>query len=559
MSYLALYRKYRPGNFEELVGQGKVIKVINNAIINGKISHAYLFSGPRGTGKTTTAKIIAKMVNCNNLENGMPCEKCENCLNFNVSNDIVEIDAASNNGVDEIRELRDKVNLVPSSSNYKVYIIDEVHMLTTQAFNALLKTLEEPPKHVIFILATTEPHKVPLTVASRCQKFQFTKIDDEEIVKRLKQISDKENILIQEDALYEIARLADGGLRDAINLLDQLTAYKNELITLDDVYKVNGSVSYKDIYDLLYDIVNGNRKKIIELIENFDKEGKNVSKFIEEMLIFLKDVLIYKNSNKKTKIDEKNLKIEEISEVLNDKLIYFMINNLNELLNTIKLGSYPSILLLVNLFKTIENIEEKSDNEINSSSIITNNSKQISNVVNSDDDVKVKKNISREINRDDKFDYDELKKIRINNSFSSASKTFLNDIKLKWNNISEYILDNKFQLAVGLLADTYPAVVGEHNIILVSKYESSAIRINKNLKVIEDLLNNVFNKNYLVIAISNEEWIIEKNKYIENIKKGYKYKFLEEKNKNSLIIDGKEKTAVDQLIDLVGEEYIEYK
>ena len=354
MSYLALYRKYRPSNFDELVGQNKIVKVINNAIINGKISHAYLFSGPRGTGKTTTAKIIAKMVNCKNLKNGLPCETCENCVNFNISNDIVEIDAASNNGVEEIRELRDKVNLVPTNSRYKVYIIDEVHMLTTQAFNALLKTLEEPPKHVIFILATTEPYKVPLTVSSRCQKFQFNKIDDEEIVRRLKQISLKEEILIDDDALYEVARLSDGGLRDAINLLDQLTAYKNEIITLDDVYKVNGSVSYKNLYNLLMDIKLGDRKNIIDLVDEFDKTGKNVSKFIEEMLIFLKDVLIYKNSKQKTKIEEKNKKIEEISEKFNDDLIYYMINNLNELLNIIKFGSYPSILLLVNLLKTVE-------------------------------------------------------------------------------------------------------------------------------------------------------------------------------------------------------------
>ena len=175
LGYLALYRKYRPDSFDKVVGQDKVIKVISNAILNNRVSHAYLFSGPRGTGKTTTAKIIAKMVNCENLIDGKPCEKCFSCLNFLNSNDIVEIDAASNNGVEEIREIRDKVNFVPTSCKYKVYIIDEVHMLTTQAFNALLKTLEEPPSHVIFILATTEFHKIPLTISSRCQKFQFTK------------------------------------------------------------------------------------------------------------------------------------------------------------------------------------------------------------------------------------------------------------------------------------------------------------------------------------------------------------------------------------------------
>ena len=205
MSYLALYRKYRPTNFLDLVGQSEVVTVIKNEILNDKISHAYLFSGPRGTGKTSTAKIIAKMINCSNLgKDGVPCGKCESCINFDSSNDIVEIDAASNNGVDEIRDLRDKVNLVPTYGKYKVYIIDEVHMLTTQAFNALLKTLEEPPSHIVFILATTEFYKIPITVVSRCQKFQFLKFSVDDIVNRLNDIAVKENINVSDDVLQEI-------------------------------------------------------------------------------------------------------------------------------------------------------------------------------------------------------------------------------------------------------------------------------------------------------------------------------------------------------------------
>ena len=297
MGYLALYRKYRPVDFNSVYGQEEVVTVIKNAIVSGKVSHAYLFCGPRGTGKTTIAKIIARLVNCENLVDGNPCGKCYNCLNYLNSNDIVEIDAASNNGVDEIRELRDKINLVPSNSKYKVYIIDEVHMLTTQAFNALLKTLEEPPSHVIFILATTEPHKIPLTIASRCQKFRFSKIDDKKIVERLREISNLEDITIDDDALYEIARLSDGGMRDAINFLDQLVAYSNDNITIDDVYKVNGSVSYEELYTLLDDVKNNNKVKLIEFVDYLDESGKDINKFVEEMLIFLKDVILYKNAN----------------------------------------------------------------------------------------------------------------------------------------------------------------------------------------------------------------------------------------------------------------------
>lgn len=551
MSYLALYRKYRPQNFEDVVGQDKIIKVINNAILNEKISHAYLFSGPRGTGKTTTAKIIAKMVNCQNLTVDGPCNKCENCINFLSSNDIVEIDAASNNGVDEIRELRDKVNLVPSNSRYKVYIIDEVHMLTTSAFNALLKTLEEPPHHAIFILATTEPYKIPLTVASRCQKFQFNKIDDDSIVKKLKQISNNEGIDITEEAMYEISRLADGGLRDAINLLDQLTAYKNEKITIEDVYKVNGSVSYSDLYELLISIKNNNKKNIIEIVENIDKEGKNISKFIEELLIFLKDILVFKNGNKKTKIEDKNKKIEEIMMNFEDDLIYSMINRLNDVLNTLKTSSHPSILLLINLLKLTK---DKTSSEQNNNISIPDN-KLVQNKILPEQNVP-KENGFATISTDS---LDKIKKIRINNSFVSASKQLLNLVKEKWPTISEYLLDKKYELAVGLLADAVPTVVGNDDIILVSKYISSATRININKEEVENLLNKVYNKKYNIVAISEEEWNFEKKQYIENIKKGYKYEYITEDIKESEKVNSSEKTQVDKLIELVGEEIIEYK
>ena len=558
MHYLALYRKYRPTNFSEVVGQDKVITVIKNEIINNRISHAYLFSGPRGTGKTTTAKIIAKLVNCTNPVNGECCDKCDNCLNFKNSSDIVEIDAASNNGVDEIRELRDKVNLVPTNSKYKIYIIDEVHMLTTQAFNALLKTLEEPPAHVIFILATTEPHKIPLTVASRCQKFQFSKISNDEIVHRLSDIIKEENIKLDNEILLEIARLSDGGLRDAINMLDQLLAYKSENITLMDVYNINSCVSYVDIYNFINNMMNNNAVEIVSFIEKIDNEGKNISRFIEELIVFLKDILLYKSAKINSEIEDKNTKIKELSDVLSENNIYNMIYSYNDTLNNIKLSSNSIILFIVSTFKIINDNFISKNNVVddNKESISTKNiEKVVENVKNEEKKVEVEdiKKLKEEITS--KMDsLNELINTRINNTFVYANKKNLLEIKDKWNGISNYLLDEKYGVNCGILKEVNVVAAGNNNLILVSNFDSVVDKVNMKLTELESTLLSIFGNQYKIIAISNDRWNSEKEKYVLNIKKGNKYELIEEKsNKN----DNTEKTPVDELIDLIGEDLVE--
>lgn len=558
MHYLALYRKYRPTNFSEVVGQDKVITVIKNEIINNRISHAYLFSGPRGTGKTTTAKIIAKLVNCTNPVNGECCDKCDNCLNFKNSSDIVEIDAASNNGVDEIRELRDKVNLVPTNSKYKIYIIDEVHMLTTQAFNALLKTLEEPPAHVIFILATTEPHKIPLTVASRCQKFQFSKISNDEIVHRLSDIIKEENIKLDNEILLEIARLSDGGLRDAINMLDQLLAYKSENITLMDVYNINSCVSYVDIYNFINNMMNNNAVEIVSFIEKIDNEGKNISKFIEELIVFLKDILLYKSAKINSEIEDKNTKIKELSDVLSENNIYNMIYSYNDTLNNIKLSSNSIILFIVSTFKIINDNFISKNNVVddNKESISTKNlEKVVENVKNEEKKVEVEdiKKLKEEITS--KMDsLNELINTRINNTFVYVNKKDLLEIKDKWNGISNYLLDEKYGVNCGILKEVNVVAAGNNNLILVSNFDSVVDKVNMKLTDLESTLLSIFGNQYKIIAISNDRWNSEKEKYVLNIKKGNKYQLIEEKsNKN----DNTEKTPVDELIDLIGEDLVE--
>ena len=554
MGYLALYRKYRPISFDDVYGQEDIVTVLKNAIINNKISHAYLFSGPRGTGKTTVAKIIARLVNCEHLENGNSCGKCFSCLNFLNSSDIVEIDAASNNGVDEIREIRDKINLVPTNSKYKVYIIDEVHMLTTQAFNALLKTLEEPPSHVIFILATTEPHKIPLTIASRCQKFRFTRIDDCKIVDRLKEISVSENIKCDDDAFFEIARLSDGCMRDAINLLDQLAAYANGNITLDDIYKVNGSVSYLDINDLIKAISVNDKIKIIDFVDKFVSDGKEISKFIEEFIIYIKDIILFKNANYLSSISLKNDCIREISDVLSIDYFYDLIDVLNDTLHSIKTSSHGSILFMISILKYSSKI---FNNDINRESPDVNNdiiSREI--ISNSINENKIR-NTSYLV--DDNNDFSSViidVKGRINNTLATAKKNILGNVKEKWKSLENYLCDDFFSMVAGLLKDCTVVAASEEYIIISNDLTSVVDRINNNIENVEALLEQIIGYKIIAVSVSSENWNFIKKKYVDDIKNGIKYSIIElDENKNVK----NNSSPVDELKKLVGDSVIEFK
>lgn len=556
MSYLALYRKYRPSNFDDLVGQAEVASIIKNEILSDKLSHAYLFSGPRGTGKTSTAKIIARMINCSHLgENGIPCGECDSCLNFNASSDIVEIDAASNNGVDEIRELRDKVNLVPSFGKYKVYIIDEVHMLTTSAFNALLKTLEEPPAHVIFILATTEFYKIPATIVSRCQKFQFLRFSNEDIVNRLKDICLKESILAGDDVLYEIARLSDGGLRDAINMLDQLSSFKSDTLNVQDVYQLNGVISYRDLEKLLVDIHSNSVVSIIEFLEDIDKKGKNIERFIEDLIDFIKDILVYRATSVCTSgVSEKKEVLAELAGLYDDENLYNFIISMNELSLKIKSSSFGKILLITELIKISNSFHSKNPIEVTNR--VEKKVVEKSEVISDE-----KKNINATSNS--YVINDKLRKIRINNAFATASKSNKDNLQKKWYLIEEKLSDDANYVSIaGMMKDIEILVVGDDNITFLAQYDSLLERLYSQIGNIEKLLFDVFGIKYRVVFLLEDEWKFEKGRYIENMKMGKKYEYMQEdinKEMNSDSDISSDNEDINKIISILGSEVITYK
>ena len=558
--YHALYRKYRPLDFDSVVGQDPIVKTLKNSIINNNFSHAYMFFGPRGTGKTTLSKIFARSINCLDPKDGEACGKCDACQNSfsNDCIDIIEIDAASNNGVDEIRELRNKISLVPSQLKYKVYIIDEVHMLSIGAFNALLKTLEEPPEHAIFILATTDPQKVPDTIVSRCQCFSFKKISNESVVERLNYVCKKENIKIDDEVISKMAILSDGGMRDALGYLDKMVSFTDKKITIEDFNEVNGIVSDEDINSFINSILSGSIENVLIKINEYNDSGKNLIQIMTQLINYIRNIIVdyYLNkSNISFSID----------------LYQKLINSINENFINIKKSDNTKIyiemlfLKLINDNKLIKIVDLQANKQTVEKNIsVENEVKETEAVVEKETVVekkieKPKKNKLEEKVEEDNpkiLNIDDVMEARINNTFASASKPILKEIVNNFEKLRDYSFDQQFGYLVCSLLDSTVRVAGKDSIII--SYESDALVKSNlaNLIKLENTYNKLNDSNIKIAIISDDLWDNLKNEYIENLKNNVPYSVVDEPE---LIFEELDKNDIisSSAVELFGSDIVE--
>ncbi|MCM3283598.1 DNA polymerase III subunit gamma/tau [Staphylococcus capitis] len=530
MDYQALYRMYRPQSFDDVVGQTHVTKTLRNAISKGKQSHAYIFSGPRGTGKTSIAKVFAKAINCLNSDDGEPCNECAICkgITQGTNSDVIEIDAASNNGVDEIRNIRDKVKYAPSESKYKVYIIDEVHMLTTGAFNALLKTLEEPPSHAIFILATTEPHKIPPTIISRAQRFDFKAISMDQIVDRLKFVAESQSLEYDNAALEFIAKTSEGGMRDALSIMDQAIAFGDERLTLQDALNVTGSVDEAALNDLFKDVVEGNVKEAFGRYHHFISEGKEVNRLINDMIYFVRDTIMIKTSNESNESNEYDALVSFELDTL-----YRMIDIINDTLVSIRFSVNQNVhfeVLLVKLAEmikaqpqTVQNmattaVATEPDNDVLlqrmeqlENELKTLKAQGVSNSGQTQQPKKPTRTVQRSKNA---FSMQQIAKV-----LDKANKEDIKLLKDHWQEVIDHAKSNDKKSLVSLLQNSEPVAASEDHVLVKFEEEIHCEIVNKDDEKrnnIESVVCNIVNKTVKVVGVPSDQWLRVRSEYIQN-------------------------------------------
>ena len=539
MAYKALYRTYRPTTFDEVAGQQHIVRTIKNALATRKIAHAYLFAGPRGTGKTTMAKLLAKALNC---EHGIGCQcnECKNCIAINEGThpDVLEIDAASNNGVDEIRDLIDRVKYGTILGKYKVYIIDEVHMMTPGAFNALLKTLEEPPEHVIFILATTEPHKILPTILSRCQRYDFSKVSDHDIKTRIATVLKSEGIVFNEEAIDLIVSLADGGMRDALSILDQVLAYSGDHLNVDDILDMFALESTEEKIELITSITNGDVVDVLNRLNDYVARGTDIKRLTNDLLMILKDVLIFQTSLKTDFFEVlKEDEARQLAKVIDEKNTLSMINILMETLK-----DYKNVTSIVPLFevtllkmttinaparpveKPVEKAEipakpqlkvEKPANKPQESvSLFDTFEEPKKEVVISKDTL-----ILKDTKGEEGFTVSDELMIKI---MVTSKKDYKNKFLEDWKKIKTYTTHPQIGNAAMMLLDSHTLVASNKVLIVEAQLQTLADKINRfeNQKALQDVISTVFGLKTFVYAVSRNESVRLQKVYTDRLQLG---------------------------------------
>lgn len=538
MSYKALYRTYRPQSFEEMAGQKHILQTLQNAIKENKIAHAYLFTGPRGTGKTSMAKLLAKALNCES--DNKPCNCCENCMEITNGShpDVVEIDAASNNGVDEVRDLIDKVKYSPILGKYKVYIIDEVHMMSTGAFNALLKTLEEPPAHVIFILATTEPHKVLPTIISRCQRFDFGRISSNDIKERIKVVLQKENINYEEEVVDLIGELCDGGMRDALSILDQTIAYAGNNLKAIHVREIYGVTSLEEKVELLNYINADDEENVTRRVNEYDDKGVDLTRLTIGLIDYLKEVIIYRNSKNKNILKVATVEsIEKLNEKNNSKIFKWIDILVEALANYKKVNTPKSFFELACLkmcncggveqkvvYVEKNAVEENKQTvlpqkqEVKEESFITieqiKKEKETVLVNNEKKEIEEEKKEEKEIIDETKFIPSEEELLNV---LVQATKDSLVSAKQKWVELPRYMKSMSTAKVATLLLDGLPVAAAKNMLVLAYENETylNSVNSNTNHKMMNNFLKALYKEPMMCYCVTKEDFIALKNTYMK--------------------------------------------
>lgn len=584
MSYQALYRVWRPQQFDDVAGQQMITQTLKNAINQGSTSHAYLFSGPRGTGKTSAAKIFAKAINCPNSTNGEPCNQCEICNQITDGSlgDVIEIDAASNNGVEEIRDIREKANYAPTQADYKVYIIDEVHMLSMGAFNALLKTLEEPPTNVIFILATTEPHKIPLTIISRTQRFDFRRISSKDIVDRMSYILNQKEVEFEEDALQIIANAAEGGMRDGLSMLDQALSFMDDKLTADITLQITGSITQNLLIQYIQTVIEQNTEIGLSVLNQILAEGKDASRFIEDMILICRDILLYKNTGSEDailKLAKTDENFKSLAQTIETATAYRIIEVFNKTQQELRMSNHAEVYLEVATVRLTQNqtlaseqsnIQEESKTSSEEVKKLKKQMQEMEQMVNQmktelasgvkENETKTKKSTPKKSNN--RSGSQQPFKVNLNavhKVLSEATKENLVELKEVWGDLID-VLDTSKK---AIMNNSSPVAASPSGLVVTFEYDILCEKAENDEALHESIANyleKIIDKRPKLICVPANQWPTIRQNYIKQMKQNEEENSeetqTEEKTENK---EDESDEVVDKAVELFGKDRVNIK